>query len=148
MPKTAVKILLLLLGLSLAAAGLALAQGDAALAAKINAGYDLLEQGKYGEARKVYEEVLKQQPDHPLALNNLAAIACKQKKYDQALALLKRALPKAGGYKITLNRVCNVEGVCAAYRMGPDNAGQENLEDVIKGNILMVNMAAAGRPGK
>ncbi len=148
MPKTAVKILLLLLGLSLAVAGPVLAQGDAALAAKINAGYDLLEQGQYAQAQKVYEEILQKQPDHPLALNNLAAIACKQKKYDQALALLKRALPKAGGYKITLNRVCNVEGVCAAYRMGPDNSGQENLEDVIKANILMVNMAAAGRPGK
>jgi tetratricopeptide (TPR) repeat protein len=148
MPKIAVKILFLFLGLSLAAAGPALAQGDAALAAKINAGYNLLEQGKYAQAQKVYEEVLKQHPDHPLALNNLAAIACKQRKYDQALALLKRALPKAGGYKITLNRVCNVEGVCAAYPMSKDNSGQENLEDVIKANILMVNMAAAGRPGK
>lgn len=57
--------------MSLAAAGPALAQGDAALAAKINAGYDLLEQGKYAEARKVYEEVLQKQPDHPLALNKI-----------------------------------------------------------------------------
>ncbi len=148
MPKTIAKILLLFLGLSLAAAGPALAQGDAALAAKINAGYDLLEKGQYAQAQKVYEEVLKQHPDQPLALNNLASILCKEKKYPEALALLKRALPKAGGYKITLNRVCNVEGVCAAYPMSKDNSGQENLEDVIKSNILMVNMAAAGRPGK
>jgi Tfp pilus assembly protein PilF len=148
MPKTAVKILLLWLGLSLAVAGPGLAQGNAGLVAKINAGYDLLEKGQYAQAQKVYEEVLKQHPDHPLALNNLASIFCKQKKYAQALALLKRALPKAGGYRITLNRVCNVEGVCAAYPMSKDNSGQENLEDVIKANIIMLNMAAAGRPGK
>jgi tetratricopeptide (TPR) repeat protein len=148
MPKTVRKILLLLLGLSLAAAGPALAQGDAALASEINAGYVLLEMGKYDRAQKVYEEILKQHPDQPLALNNLASIFCKQKKYGEALALLKKALPKAGGYRITLNRVCNVEGVCAAYPMNKDNSGQENLEDVIKANILMVSMAAAGRPGK
>ena len=148
MPQIALRILFFILGLSLAAAGPALAQGDAAVAARINAGYDLLEQGKYAEARKVYEEVLKQQPEHPLALNNLAAISCKQRKYDEALGLLKKALPQAGGYKITLNRVCSVEGVCAAYRMSTDNSGQENLEDVIKSNMVMVSMAAGGRPGK
>jgi Tfp pilus assembly protein PilF len=148
MPKTVRNILLLLLGLSLAAAAPALAGSDAALAAKINAGYDLLEQGKYAQAQKVYEEVLKQHPDQALALNNLASIFCKQKKYREAVALLQRALPKAGGYRITLNRVCNVEGVCAAYPMSKDNSGQENLEDVIKANIIMLNMAIAGRPGK
>jgi len=148
MPKIAAKTLFLLLALSLLAAGPVPAQGDATVAAKINSGYDLLEQGKFAEAQKIYEEVLKQHPDQPLALNNLAAIACKQRQYNQALALLKRALPKAGGYKITLNRVCNVEGVCAAYPMDKDNAGQENLEDVIKANMVMVSMAAAGRPGK
>lgn len=148
MSKMTVRILVLLMLMCLAAAGPALAQGDAAVAAKINAGYDLLEQGKYAEARKVYEEVLKQHPDHPLALNNLAAISCEQGKYREALALLKRALPQAAGYKITLNRVCSVEGVCAAYRMSADNSGQENLEDVIKANIVMVSMAAGGRPGK
>jgi Tfp pilus assembly protein PilF len=146
MPKAGLVILYLLLGLILAAP--AFTQGDAALAGKINAGYELLEQGKFSEARKVYEEVLKQHPDHPLALNNLASIFCKERKYDQSLALLRRALPKAGGYKITLNRVCNVEGVCAAYPLSTDNSGKENLDDVIKSNILMVNMAAAGRPGK
>jgi Tfp pilus assembly protein PilF len=91
---------------------------------------------------------LKQHPDQALALNNLASIFCKQKKYREAVALLQRALPKAGGYRITLNRVCNVEGVCAAYPMSKDNSGQENLEDVIKANIIMLNMAIAGRPGK
>jgi Tfp pilus assembly protein PilF len=148
MQKTVIKVLIFALGLLLMAAGSALAQAGGDLAGKINAGYDLLEQGKFDQAQKIYEEILQKQPDHPIALNNLAAISCKQGKFDQALAQLQRALPKAGGYKITLNRVCNVEGVCAAYRMGPDNSGQENLEDVIKANILMVNMAAAGRPGK
>jgi Tfp pilus assembly protein PilF len=135
----------LCLGLTLAVSAVALAQGNSDLARRINAGYDLLEQGKFDQAQKIYEEILQKQPDHPIALNNLAAIACKQGKFEQALAQLNRALPKAQGYKITLNRVCNVDGVCAAFRQSTDQFGQENLEDLIKSNILMVNMAAAGR---
>ena len=81
-------------------------------------------------------------------MNNLAAISCKQGKFEQALAQLNRALPQSKGYKITLNRVCNVDGVCAAYRMSTDRFGEDNLEDLIKSNILMVNMAASGSPGK
>lgn len=146
MHKTAMKVLIFTLGLLLAVAGPALAQqANGEVAGKINAGYDLLEQGKYDQAQKIYEEILKKQPDHPIALNNLAAISCKQGKFEQALAQLHRALPKAKGYKITLNRVCNVDGVCAALRQSTDNFGQENLEDLIKSNILMVQMAAANR---
>ena len=148
MQKVVKRLLVLTLGLLLTAPAFALAQpanGD--LTRKINIGYDLLEQGKFDQAQKIYEEILKQQPDHPIALNNLAAISCKQGKFDQALAQLNRALPRAKGYKITLNRVCSVEGVCAAYRMSTDRFGEDNLEDLIKSNILMVQMAAAG-PGK
>lgn len=139
----------LMLGLLLALPAPALAQANGELARQINGGYDLLEQGRFDQAQKIYEEILQKQPDHPIALNNLAAILCKQGKYDQALAQLNRALPKAKGYKVDLNRVCSVEGVCAAYRMSQDQFGQESLEDLVKLNILMVNMAAAGRkPGK
>lgn len=146
MPKVVIKIAVLALGLLLVTAGHLLAQpAKANLAAMINTGYDLLEKGKFDQAQKIYEEILKQQPDHPIALNNLAAISCKQGKYDQALAQLNRALPQAKGYKITLNRVCNVDGVCAAFRQSTDKFGEENLEDLIKSNILMVQMAAAGK---
>jgi tetratricopeptide (TPR) repeat protein len=150
MKKSVIQLTALLLALFLAAPGLAPAQqADADLAKKINAGYDLLEQGKFPQAQKLYEEVLQKHPDHPLALNNLAAIMCKQGNYDQALAHLKRALPQAKGYKITLNRVCNVQGVCAAYRMSDTRSGQDPLEDLIKLNILMINMTVAERrPGK
>ena len=139
-----VRLLALLPVLLLALPGPALAQGHAVLASQINAGYDLLEQGKFDQARKIYEDILKQHPGHPLALNNLAAIVTKKGDFQQALALLKQALSGAQGYKITLNRVCNVDGVCAAFRQSTDAFGQENLEDLIKANILMVQMAASG----
>lgn len=149
MKRAASKLVGCWLALLLALPGLALAQADGVLAQKINAGYDLLERGQFDQAQKVYEEIIKQQPGHPIALNNLAAISCKQGKFAQALAQLNRALPRAKGYKITLNRVCGVEGVCAAFRQSTDRFGEDNLEDLIKTNILMVNMAAAGRrPGK
>jgi tetratricopeptide (TPR) repeat protein len=149
MRQPALKVLILAMSLLLAAALPALGQDGGDLPGKINAGYDLLEQGKYDQAQKIYEAILKQQPDHPIALNNLAAISCRQGKFDQALGQLNRALAQAKGYKITLNRVCNVDGVCAAFRQSTDKFGQENLEDLIKSNILMVQMAAANRgPGK
>ena len=99
-------------------------------------------------AQKFFAEVLRQDPGHPLALNNLAAILVKQGKFDQALAGLRQALPRAKGFKVALNRVCNVDGVCAARRLGEDQFGTEDLEGVVKSNILMVEMARSARPEK
>ena len=111
----------------------------------MNGGYELLEQGKFDQAQKIFEAVLRQDPDHPLALNNLAAIMVKQGKFDQALAFLKRALPRSRGFKVALNRVCSIDGVCAACRLGEEQFGLEDLERVVKSNILMVEMARSSR---
>jgi len=100
-----------------------LAQGQAGFTGRLNAGYDWLEQGKIDPAQKAFEEVIRQDPGHPLALNNLAAIMVKKGDYDQALACLKRALPRSKGFKVALNRVCNVDGVCAARRMEAEQFG-------------------------
>jgi Tfp pilus assembly protein PilF len=138
----------ILVALSLMVPGLGWAQDQAGVAGKLNAGYDLIEQGKFDQAQKVFEAVLRQDPGHPLALNNLAAILVKQGKYDQALACLKQALPRSRGFKVALNRVCNVDGVCAASRLGEEKFGTEDLEAVVKSNILMVEMARSARPAK
>ena len=89
MKRPLIRLTALWLALLLAIPGLALAQGNGVLAQKINAGYDLLERGQFDQAQKIYEEILKQQPGHPIALNNLAAISCKQGKFEQALAQLQ-----------------------------------------------------------
>ena len=138
----------ILMTLSLIAPSLIWGQDQAGVAGKLNTGYELLEQGKFAPAQMVFEEVLRQEPGHPLALNNLAAILVKQGKYDQALARLKQALPRAKGFKVALNRVCNVDGVCAARRPGEEQFGAEDLERVVKSNILMVEMARSSRPAK
>jgi Tfp pilus assembly protein PilF len=138
----------ILVALSLLAPGLGWAQGQAGVAERLNSGFDLLEQGNFDQAQKVFDEVLRQDPGHPLALNNLAAILVKQGKYDQALACLKQALPRSKDFKVALNRVCNVDGVCAARRPGEEKFGTENLEGVVKSNILMVGLAQSSRPEK
>ena len=138
----------ILVALSLIIPGLIWAQGQAGVPGDLNAGYALLEQGKFAPAQKVFEAVLRQDPGHPLALNNLAAILVKQGKYDQALACLKHALPRSKGFRVALNRVCNIDGVCAACRMNEEEFGTEDLEGVVKSNILMVEMARSSRPGK
>jgi len=145
MKRKARRFTAILVALSLIAPGLGWAQDQAGIAGRLNAGYDLLEQGKFAEAQKVFEEVLRQDPGHPLALNNLAALLVKQGKYDQAAACLKQALPRARGFKVALNRVCNVDGVCAACRVGEEQFGTEDLEGVVKSNLLMVEMARSSR---
>jgi tetratricopeptide (TPR) repeat protein len=134
------RFMVILAALSLIGPALSWAQARSEVAKMLDAGYSLLEQGKIDQAQKVYAEILQKDPGHPLALNNLAAIMVKQGKYDQALDYLKQALGRAPGYKVSLNRVCDVDGVCAAYRLSQDKFGSEDLEGVIKSNILMLEM--------
>jgi tetratricopeptide (TPR) repeat protein len=142
------KLVPIFLGLALYSAGPVPAADHGNIARMINSGYDLLETGKFDQAQKVYEELLRQYPEHPLALNNLGAIMCKKGKYEQALAYLNQALPQAKGFRVNLNRVCDVEGVCAAYRMSDNPREGEDLEWVIKSNIIMINMATSTRNEK
>jgi tetratricopeptide (TPR) repeat protein len=148
MKRKAHRLIAILAALSCIAPGLGWAQGQGDAAGLMQKGYDLLEQGKFEQAREVYESLLKKDPGHPLALNNLAAIMVKQGKYDQAIAYLTQALPRASGFKVPLDRVCNLDGVCAARGISHDRFGSEDLEGVVKSNLLMVEMARSARPGK
>jgi tetratricopeptide (TPR) repeat protein len=100
--------------------------------------YDLLEAGKVDEARKIYLQVLKEDPGNPLALNNLGAVMVKQGKYQEALTYLEQALPKAKGYKVKVNRVCEVDGVCLAFRPLQQVYGNQELAPLVKLNIQMI----------
>jgi Tfp pilus assembly protein PilF len=147
MNRKARRFMVILAALSLIGPALSGAQGRGEVAEMLDTGFSLLEQGKIDHAQKVYEEILQKDPGQPLALNNLAAIMVKQGKYDQALGYFKQALGRASGYKVTLNRVCDVDGVCAAYRLSQDKFGSEDLEAVIKSNILMLEMVRSSRRG-
>ncbi len=147
MNRKACRFIAILVALSCLGPGLGWAQGQSELTQTLNGAFDLLEQGKFHQAQKIYEGVLHKDPGQPLALNNMAAILVKQGKYDQALVYLKRALPRAKGFKVAINRVCNVEGVCAAAHLGESKFGSEDLQTVIKGNILMLEIARSSRPG-
>jgi Tfp pilus assembly protein PilF len=120
-------------------------QSDAALTQKMVESYDLLEAGKLAQAQKLYEEILKQDPSNPLALNNLGAIKVKEHKYEEALKYLEQALPRAKGYKIKVNQVCAVEGICLAFRPLQEVYGDTELEPLIKFNIDMVKARLATR---
>ena len=129
--------------LGVAALGLVLtgpagAQPDVGLTKKLVDSYDLLEAGKLDEARKIYEQILQQDPGNPLALNNLGAVKVKEKRYREALADLEQALPRAQGYKVKVNRVCDMHGVCLAFRPLEDAYGDKDLGNLVRLNILMV----------
>jgi tetratricopeptide (TPR) repeat protein len=112
--------------------------GDLGLRRALVQSYDLLEAGKLAEAKQLCEEILEQHPNNPLALNNLGAIYVREKDYQRALNCLERALPQARGYKALINRVCDVEGVCLAFRPAAVEYGNHELEPLIAANIAMV----------
>jgi len=111
--------------------------------------YDLLEAGNLAEAKKIYEAILKKHPDNPIALNNMGAIYVWEKDYPRALSYLEQALPKAKGYKVLVNRVCDVDKICLAFRPAAVEYGNHDLEALIAVNIEMVKAkAAAGGRGE
>ena len=73
-----------------------------------------------------------------MALNNLGAIYVQEKDYQRAINCLERALPRAQDYKMLVNRVCDVDGVCLAFRPTAVEYGNHDLEPLIAANIEMV----------
>jgi tetratricopeptide (TPR) repeat protein len=137
------KIFLLLLGLVFGMPGLAGAQVKPDITAKLVRSYDLLEAGKIDQAKKIYQEILAKHPDNPLALNNMAAILVKGKKYQEALSYLEKALSKAKGYRVKVNKVCEVNGICLAFRPLAAEYGDQELEPLVKLNIAMLKSTMA-----
>lgn len=144
------RLLILVLFLSLAVGSHPPAWGQGGgspeLLGQLVQSYDLLEAGKFEEAKKIYLELLGRHPDNPLVLNNLGALFAREKDYQQALHYLELALPRARGYKVLVNRVCDLEGVCLAFRPAAVEYGNHDLEALIAVNLEMVKAkAAAGR---
>ena len=108
--------------------------------------FDLLESGKVPQAQKMLDQVLQKDPGNPLALNNMAAVMVKQKKFDKAYTYLNQALPKAKGYMVQINRVCTVGGICSAFKPVEKGVGNQDLEPLIKINIDMVKQYMSSQP--
>jgi tetratricopeptide (TPR) repeat protein len=144
-------LICLVMGLACLPAVTGLAQTGAQqdLMALLVKSYDLLEAGKLAAAKQVYEDILAKYPDNPLALNNLGAIYVKEQDYSRGLDYLERALSKAKGYKVQVNRVCDLNRICLAFRPGAVEYGNQDLEPLIALNIAMVKAKIdAGRKGK
>jgi Tfp pilus assembly protein PilF len=143
MKRNAWQTVLMMAALGLALAGPAWAQADANLTRMLVKSYDLLEAGQLAQAQKIYEQILKQDPGNPLALNNLGALKVKENKFREALALLSQALPRAQGYKIKVNKVCDVQGLCLAFRPLEAVYGNQDLTPLVQLNISLVKAKLA-----
>jgi Tfp pilus assembly protein PilF len=135
--------LCLILGLAGVARPQAKPQAGDDLTMMLVKSYDLLEEGKLDQAEEIYREVLRRDPGNPLALNNLGAIMVRKKNYPQALAYLERARALARGYKVKVNRVCEVGGSCLAFRPLAAAYGDQDLKPLIQLNIDLVKAAMA-----
>ncbi len=137
-------ILPFLVSLLLAWTASALAQSDQAkIRQMLVESYDLLEAGKLDQAKSIFEKLLKQDPNNPLVLNNLGAVMVKEKKYGEALKYLEQALPRARGYRVKVNRVCNVEDICLAFRPAEEVYGDQELAPLVQMNLEMVKARLA-----
>ena len=125
--------------------GSALAQADAQITRMLMESYDFLEAGKLDQAKAVFRRILQQDIGNPVALNNLGAVMVKEKKYQEALHCLEQALPRSRGYKVRVNRVCAVDGLCLAFRPLQEVYGDQDLEPLVQLNIDMVKARLATR---
>jgi tetratricopeptide (TPR) repeat protein len=150
MKRTSVKILCLALALVLCGAVMAYAQKAKDVNAMLIESYDLLEQGKFDAAEKTLKAVLATDPGNPLALNNMAAVMVKKKKFDKADTYLNQALPRAKGFMVQINRVCQVGGNCLAFKPVTGSTGNQELAPLIMLNQDMVKqyMSAEPLPGR
>lgn len=135
------KAVCLVMALVLCTAGLAIAakeKGEMDINKMLMSSFEMMEKGKFKEAQAVLEQVLQQDPGNPLALNNLAAVMVKAKKFDKADTYLNQALPRAKGYMVQVNRVCQVDGICVAFKPVTAGTGNQELAPLILLNIEMV----------
>ena len=122
-----------------------LAQGDGRIIQGLVESYDLLEAGNLDQAKVRFQEILSLDPGNPLALNNLGYIAVKEKRYEEARKDLEQALPRARSYKVRINRVCDVEGICLAFRPLQKVYGEQDLAPLVQLNLEMVKARLATR---
>jgi tetratricopeptide (TPR) repeat protein len=153
MKRTALKVTVLLLVLTFGVSA-ALAQGicppakiTGDIESILSRGYCLFIAGQFDKAQKEFENALKKDPGNPVALNNLAAVMVKKNKLDKADSYLKEALPKAQGYKILVNRVCGVQDICMAIEPYKVGSGNQDLGELVKMNINMVEAKMAAQKG-
>lgn len=96
-------------------------------------------------AEKLLTEVLNDDPDNPVALNNLAAIKVVQGKLDKADTLLERALDSLHRKPcmVQVNRVCEVNNICLAVEPVQMEGGNQDLLPLVKFNLAMVKQMLA-----
>ncbi len=151
MKRTWVKVIALALALALCGAGVAFAAAQKAekpvdVGKMLMTSFELMEKNQFPKAQKMLEQVLEKDPGNPLALNNLAAVMVKQKKFDKADTYLNQALPRAKGYMVQVNRVCQVGGICVAFKPAAGGTGNQELEPLVKMNIDMVKQYMSTEP--
>jgi tetratricopeptide (TPR) repeat protein len=138
------QIVVMVAALGLVVAGPVWAQTDAGITKMLVESYDLLEAGRLAEAQKIYAQILKQDPGNPVALNNLGAIKVKENKFPEALTYLSQALDRAQGYKLQVNRVCDMQGLCLAFRPLEAVYGNQDLAPMVQLNLSLVKAKVAG----
>ena len=152
MIRTSVKITAIVLALVFLASGLAFAAKPKKPAKEMDVGemlmasFEMMEKGKFEAAQKLLDKVLAKDPGNPLALNNMAAIMVKQNKFDKADTYLNQSLARAKGYMVQVNRVCQVRGICVAFKPAAGGAGNQELEPMVKMNIDMVKQYMSADP--
>ena len=76
-------------------------------------------------------------------MNNPGVIRVKEHKLSEGLAYLSQALDRAQGYKIKVNRVCDMQGLCLAFRPLEAVYGDQDLAPLVQLNLNLVKAKVA-----
>jgi Tfp pilus assembly protein PilF len=93
------------------------AQNKIPIDSLLNQGVQLHDAGKYEEAIALYDQILKQDPDHLLALSEKALSAISIGQYEQAMTCSQKAIEKHPGSKnlrsayVTYGNACDASGM-------------------------------------
>jgi Flp pilus assembly protein TadD len=110
-----------------------------------NLGYSKLKAGRYREAEKHFRESLALNPDFKAARNNLALCCGLQKRYDEALALLRQSVSPAEAYNnlgVLYQMNGDMESAVRCYKeaLKINNALNQAKENLAACNVAVTRM--------
>jgi tetratricopeptide (TPR) repeat protein len=106
----------------------------------LSLGYEALRAGNDDAARLEFEKVIRIDRYNPFALNNLAVLAERQGKLQEAMAYLLEAETYAAEYLHKPEEVCDVGGLCLAVAPAAKKSSVSSIAAIIHSNISLLRI--------
>lgn len=109
-----------------------------AVFAPLAQGFEALRAGQDEAARVEFEKVIRIDRYNPFALNNLAVLAERQGKLQEAMAYLLEAETYAAEYTHKPEEICEMGGLCLAVVPATNKSERSSIASLIHSNINLL----------